>query len=136
MELLLNLAWLLLALPAYWLWHARNHGRARRFSPFQFLLTLGCMLVVLFPVISATDDLCAMRAEFEECPAGKHNVRQGTQEHPSASKWHAQPAAPVSSGFTDIGDYAWFSQSKPSAFPKATHSDLCSGRAPPQATLS
>ena len=63
MELLLNLAWLLLALPAYWLWRGRTS--TRKFSSAQCLLALGCLLVVLFPVVSATDDLRVMRAEME-----------------------------------------------------------------------
>lgn len=135
MELLLNLAWLLLALPAYWLWHGRNHVPARRFSPFQLLLTLACMLVLLFPIISATDDLCAMRAEIEECPAGKHNVRQSAQQHPSVSKCQTHPAASVRSGFSYVSDYARLSQPTLLCFPKAAHSNLRSGRAPPQAVL-
>jgi hypothetical protein len=78
MELLLNLAWLLLAIPAYWLWRRsmpanRRHG----FSSLQCLLALGCALVILFPVISATDDLHAMRAEMEESPVSKRSIQKG-----------------------------------------------------------
>jgi hypothetical protein len=67
MELLLNLAWLLLALPAFWLWRdARSVRAGRGFTPLQCLLALGCILVILFPVVSATDDLRAMSTEIEE----------------------------------------------------------------------
>jgi hypothetical protein len=90
MELLLNLAWLLLALPAWWLWH--SHRSARRFSSVHCLLALGCMLVILFPVISATDDLRAMRAEMEESADGKRSIRQATNDRPSAWKWQNSPA--------------------------------------------
>jgi hypothetical protein len=90
MELLLNLAWLLLALPAWWLW--RGHKPARKFSSLHCLLALGCMLVVLFPVVSATDDLRAMRAEMEESPDGKRSIRQSTNDRPSTWKWHNPPA--------------------------------------------
>jgi len=72
MELLLNLAWLLLALPAYWLWRRGT----RRFSSLQCLLALGCMLVLLFPVISASDDLHAMRSEMEDSSVSKRAMRQ------------------------------------------------------------
>lgn len=72
MELLLNLVWILLVLPAYGLWRASSHAQ-HRFSSGQCLLALGCALVVLFPVISATDDLHVMRAEIEESPVGKRN---------------------------------------------------------------
>lgn len=79
MELLLNLAWLLLAIPAYRLWRestpaSRRDGR----TSLQCLLALGCMLVLLFPVISATDDLHAMRAEMEESPVSKRSVLQAS----------------------------------------------------------
>jgi len=87
MELLLNLAWLLLALPAWWLWRMSGRARAgRNFSAVQCLLVLGCVLVILFPVISATDDLCAMRAEIEESPASKRGIRPAGNDKPSV--WH------------------------------------------------
>ena len=68
MELLLNIVWLMLALPAIWVWRrdadcahpARGFGRA---VPF---LILGCVLLLLFPVVSATDDLHPMQADIEE----------------------------------------------------------------------
>ena len=78
MELLLNLLWLTLALSAIWLWrrepahamHSRGHRRGR---PFLLLI---CILVLLFPVVSATDDLHPMRAEMEESNPSKRTVRQ------------------------------------------------------------
>jgi hypothetical protein len=93
MELLLNLAWLLLALPAYWLWRgSRTVAASRRFTSLQCLLALGCMLVILFPVISATDDLLAMRSEMEESPASKRSVQQTSHEKASSWKWQSPPA--------------------------------------------
>jgi hypothetical protein len=92
MELLLNLAWLLLALPAFWLWRGRK--TARGFSSLQCLLALVCLLVILFPVISATDDLCAIKAEMEESPTGKRALRQAGAD--KAGLWnialHSQAA--------------------------------------------
>jgi hypothetical protein len=70
MELFLNLCWLSLLLPAFLLWRQRAgsdsplQGRALR--PIIFLGALACALILLFPVISATDDLHAMRPEMEE----------------------------------------------------------------------
>jgi hypothetical protein len=85
MELLLNLAWVLLALPAYWLWRRDAGWRAaRRVSALQGLLALGCVLVLLFPVISASDDLHAMRAEMEDSSISKRTVRQAGSEKNSA----------------------------------------------------
>lgn len=100
MELLLNLAWLLLAVPAYWLWcESRSAYKTRRFASLQVLLTLGCMLVILFPVVSASDDLVAMRTEMEEAPASKRSVCQKSGEKGSAAKVHRQPLVAVASEF-------------------------------------
>ena len=86
MELLLNLAWMLLALPAYWLWRRNTAAQPPRgFSSLQCLLALGSVLVLLFPVISASDDLHAMRAEMEESATSKRTVRQAAGE--KSSTW-------------------------------------------------
>lgn len=79
MELLLNLTWLLLVLPGYWLW--RRGVQSRLATSQQCLLALGCVFVLLFPVISATDDLHAMRAEMEESSPGKRAVRPAGERH-------------------------------------------------------
>jgi hypothetical protein len=85
MELLLNLAWLLLALPAFWLWaRSRSGSTGRKFSALQCLLALGFLLVLLFPVISATDDLRAMRTEMEGSPGSKRSMRQSSTDKLSA----------------------------------------------------
>lgn len=96
MELLLNLAWLLLALPAYMLWRdSRATHSGRRFTAFQCLLALACLLVILFPVVSASDDLQAMRAEMEESPTSKRSVGQSTGEKLSGYRSQSQPALAV-----------------------------------------
>ena len=60
----------------------RERARRARITALQFLLALGCALVLLFPVISATDDLHAMRAEMEESATSKRAVRQaGGEKH-------------------------------------------------------
>jgi hypothetical protein len=94
MELLLNLAWLLLTLPAWWLWRSSRGAHSRHeVRSWQCVLTLGCVLVILFPVISATDDLCAMRAEQEEPQSSKRVVRQASNG--KASLGHNRlPSAP------------------------------------------
>jgi hypothetical protein len=83
MELLLNLLWLTLALPAFWLWRResvfaqghRDHG-PRRFDRLRPCLILSCILMLLFPVVSATDDLHAMQQEIEESSPSKRVVKQ------------------------------------------------------------
>src|SRR5260370_18254600 len=97
MQLLLTLVWLLLAMPAYWLWrYSRTAAQRRKFDALQCFLALGCLLVILFPVVSASDDLRSMRAEMEES-SSKKNICQAVGDKQSSLKWHAQPAAPPSS---------------------------------------
>jgi hypothetical protein len=50
------------------------------------------MLVVLFPVVSATDDLRAMRAEMEESPSSKRTVRHASNDKASGGKLQTPPA--------------------------------------------
>lgn len=97
MELLLNLVWLLLVLPGYWLWRSRT-ARGPLEKPgtaVRYLLALGCMLILLFPVISATDDLHAMRSEVEESGTNKRTVRQAGNDKNTAwaNRLPAPPAA-------------------------------------------
>ncbi|HKV80320.1 MAG TPA: hypothetical protein VJP02_19380 [Candidatus Sulfotelmatobacter sp.] len=108
MELLLNLFWLLLAMPAYWLWrYSRTAPRRRTFDAFQCFLALGCLLVILFPVVSASDDLRAMRAEMEES-SSKKSICQAISDKQSSLKWQAQPAALASASASfGFGELAW-----------------------------
>lgn len=64
------------------------------------------MLVILFPVISASDDLLAMRTEMEETPASKRSVCQKSGEKVSAAKWHSQPLALLTFDFPVVHDEA------------------------------
>lgn len=78
METALNIVWLLLLLPALWLYRRQKPNRLApgsclaRFAP---LLTLGCVLVLLFPVISASDDLHATQFVTED-PGSQRRVKQ------------------------------------------------------------
>jgi hypothetical protein len=55
-------------------------------------MALACALVVLFPVISATDDLHAMRAEMEESPISKRTVSHKNIGKSFSWKSHSQVA--------------------------------------------
>lgn len=98
MELLLNVAWVLMVLPAYWLWRKRapHDPREAAFTAVQCLMALGCVLILLFPVISATDDLHAMRCEIEEPGVNKRAVKAGNDKgSASVSRPQAPPAMAV-----------------------------------------
>ena len=131
MELLLNLAWLLLALPAYWLWRDRRGIGLGRRSSLQCLLSLACMLVILFPVISATDDLHVMRSEMEESPLSKRSISQKSGDKPSACKCQHQPMLASFSAVLLNNDEGW--QSTPVSTPPVPFNPTvtATGRAPP-----
>jgi hypothetical protein len=134
MELLLNLMWLLLALPAYWLWRRdRDVQSGRRFSSLQCLLALGCLLVLLFPVVSATDDLRAMRAEMEESGPTKRSAQHAGSEKTSAwsSEGQNPPAAIGTSLSFGLSSDGWHEMLSPSLSVSAAPSLLRAGRSPP-----
>lgn len=90
MELLLNLVWLTLALPAIWMWRreparVRYARTYRRLGPFLLLM---CVLVLLFPVVSASDDLHPISAEMEECNPFKRTVKQLSSNSSATSLAH------------------------------------------------
>jgi hypothetical protein len=138
MELFLNLAWLLLALPAYWLWRSTRLSQAEgKLRSLQCLLALGCMLVVLFPVISATDDLRAMRTEMEETPASKRNLHQATTD--KASPWNSRLQTPPAI-LVSLLSFALGKEPREAgpvaAFSLPAVRVLRSGRAPPASNLA
>lgn len=107
MELLLNLAWLLLAVPAYLLWRStETHHDRRKFTTLQCLLALGGMLVLLFPVVSATDDMRTVRAEMEESHGSKRAIGHAHGEKTSRS--NAQPALALTLPVFVTGVLGWF----------------------------
>ena len=90
MELLLNVVWLTLALPAIWVW--RHQPVRARYSPdssrLRASLLLLCLLMLLFPVVSATDDMHPMRPEMEESNPFKRLVKHSNSSASSAGWSH------------------------------------------------
>src|SRR5215468_2600254 len=137
MELLLNLLWLLLAMPAFWLWrYSRTAPERRKSSPFHTLLALGCLLVVLFPVISATDDMQAMRAEMEESPTSKRHIGSSSGDKSSPSKSLMQLALPVTLQASFVPDSAWYQAAPVLTSIAASPTLVGASRAPPSLLLA
>jgi hypothetical protein len=92
MELALNLAWLLLAIVLVRLWtvHGPRCGAGRRMQ----VAALAMLLLILFPVISATDDLIAAQnpAEVESTVRRDH----AGNPHSILTIPFALPPSPVS----------------------------------------
>jgi len=78
MEFLLNILWLALALPAVLIcWRDRGPaGNPGRIGCFQVVVLAGCLLMLVFPVVSVSDDLHSMSAEIEEFGALKRTLKQ------------------------------------------------------------
>jgi hypothetical protein len=68
MELLLNIIWLALVVPGLWMWRRKPKcvQHPQWLAGYRPFIVLGCALLLLFPVVSATDDLNAMRPEMED----------------------------------------------------------------------
>jgi hypothetical protein len=92
LELLLNLCWFLLIGPGVYLW-LRQRRQAK--PVLQFSIALACLLFLLFPVISATDDLHAMRQEMEEPGPNKRALKQ-VVKRAAGPDFSAAPALPGS----------------------------------------
>ncbi|MGA2808431.1 MAG: hypothetical protein ABSE87_09860 [Terracidiphilus sp.] len=99
MELTLNLVWALLAavIVNQWLRHAPSNG-ARRSTQ---LAALTMLIVILFPVISVTDDLVAAQnpAEADCCLRRDHVVSSGHSIFPAVAALPPPIFAELSFGF-------------------------------------
>src|ERR1035438_392679 len=110
---------------------ARSAPAGRKFNSLQCVLTLGCLLVILFPVISATDDLCAMQTETEESPASKRTIRQISSDKTPAWKWHTPPALTAKISSLILSDECWLPTLSPVSSTPAIPAIERTGRAPP-----
>lgn len=129
MEHLLNLFWLLLIIPAYGVW--RKHSRNS--DSLLCLLALACVLVLLFPVISATDDLHAMQQEMEDFTPFKRALKAGTCQGVSAQN-HADilPANLVLVFVVPFyAEFCGQTVVEQLSAPNGLHFSLPAGRAPP-----
>ncbi len=96
MELLLNLVWLAVASTALIRWTRRSvsGATARARGDWRLeLFALGCALVLLFPIISVSDDLQAEPAAVEANGTGQPTVKKGGDQ-PSTAAAKPLPATP------------------------------------------
>jgi hypothetical protein len=129
MELLLNLVWVIVATAVLYAWgRRRNHSQAR-----PQLVVLLCLLALLFPVISATDDLHAMSSEMEDSTSVRRSLKQmvvarsfgqiAVYTAPALVKWMSESSPIVELGPITAVDNVSRTPSQPFA--------LHSNRAPP-----
>jgi hypothetical protein len=76
MELFLNILWVVMAAAALWLWRTRwvHQFREREHAPWRQWAAFVCALVLLFFMVSLTDDLHSELAFFEECSASRRHT--------------------------------------------------------------
>lgn len=76
LELFLNLLWLVIAVSAFGVWqaHLSGGGRAPGGQTRRGWIALGCALVLLFFVISMTDDLHAEVMVVEDATSSRRHV--------------------------------------------------------------
>jgi len=87
MELLLNTFWLLIAAGALGIWIRQwRRGARRRDLPLQ-LFALGCVLVFLLPVISASDDLHTTALAVEASGFSRKILKSITPSGASVHTW-------------------------------------------------
>ncbi len=134
MELLLNAVWVVLAAVAVAAW-AKRTGPVRHAWRVE-LLALGCALVLLFPIISLSDDLQAEPAPAE-AGRGQPTVKNvGDRDSVVPAKtWHAGVAVVPSLPPDPCGRSLFFVDDRAPVIavrPFARHSAL---RAPPVAGL-
>jgi hypothetical protein len=82
MEVLLNIIWLLVAVGALVYWRPQNGHAAsasRRDGKYLAVMALACALLLLFPVISLTDDLHAEQYPMEDSSRSAGKARSVAQ---------------------------------------------------------
>lgn len=100
MEVLLNTTWLLVAVGAFLFWQFLSEGTARRFEHNRryCFLALAVALILLFPVISLTDDLHSQQAAMEDSSRSIMKARNRVQGclHAGRASFLATPHAAFS----------------------------------------
>jgi hypothetical protein len=86
MELILNLAWAALAAAMFLVWTC--HGVRKGFSSRRQLAALAVLLLILFPVISVSDDLLALQnpAEADTSMRRDEVIMQPSQVTPAVAE--------------------------------------------------
>jgi hypothetical protein len=107
MELVLNIAWVLLASVMLCLWlrfaPCTHRGQQTKSRRMQFV-ALAVLLLILFPVISVTDDLQTVQnpAEADSCLRRDHVYSNPHSVFPTAAAFPVPAFAGISFGFLSV----------------------------------
>ena len=139
MELFLNVLWVAIAAAGLCVWRIRwaDQPREREHAPWRQWSAFVCALVLLFFMVSLTDDLHSELIVFEECSAGRRNAaclvcpHHAPQAH-AVGNLYATLDALVDTYALPAIDFIATDREVPGAF---FQPGLTPGRAPPQAFL-
>jgi hypothetical protein len=131
MELLLNLVWITLAAGTFSLCIKRQRRLQPDGSGARCLLALACILLLLFPVVSASDDLHPTQALLEDASRRIQHFAAPVQVSPGRSPLPMVPTLLALLSLLAITVTTSNTNAEPDTFALDGHWDLRSGRAPP-----
>lgn len=139
MEIVLNILWLLLALGGVAVWRTRwaRERRPHRHAPWREWTAVTCASVLLFFVVSLTDDLHPDPIVLEDCRASRRQVHSVS----AAPVWKQSGHFPTGPGVGMISSPAHLPHfafrplfiPEPNLFSSTPELQAHSGRAPPVA---
>ena len=134
MELFLNAVWLLLSAATLCLWLSpRRAPRMERNA--RGLIVLACALLLLFPVISMTDDIHAQQITIEDASATTKKIQKSAHRHDPGLHHADMPAVVLlSSPENPLWRVLGINAPDHSFRPIETTPFHASGRAPPVAS--
>jgi hypothetical protein len=135
MEVFLNIVWVVIAAASLCVWRTRwiHDRRGSPFALWRQWTAFTCALVLLFFMVSLTDDLHSELVVFEECSAGRRHTSCLDCPH------HAPQNNVTGNSFVVLSpaDFVYFQVRVGSVVPEPHprqlhfHAGLASGRAPP-----
>jgi len=139
MELFLNILWLAVALAFLCLWRSRwiHQRREREHAPWRQWSAFVCALILLFFMVSLTDDLHSELVVFEECSAGRRHTTRTVCPHHSAQDHAAANVYATFSGSFRADAQVVVGSIAPDANRPASSHECCQfqGRSPPLVVL-
>jgi hypothetical protein len=112
MESFLNLLWVVIASGAFCVWRTRwlHERRDHRRRPLQEWTAFACALVLLFFVVSLTDDLHSELMIFDECSTSRRHSLSLTRshdmpQHRTFAKSTSLAVQPYSAPFDPLQDF-------------------------------
>ncbi|MFZ0885125.1 MAG: hypothetical protein WAN14_17110 [Candidatus Acidiferrales bacterium] len=139
MELLLNIFWFLITVAGVVLWRTRwtHQSRIRSHATWREWTAFVCAMVMLFFVVSLTDDLHAELMLIEECSGSRRHASCIACPHhsspPKTSTTSHGSIVPLSGAISPSFVFISSLLSYSASFPLRLNSRLLSGRAPPAA---